>query len=372
MQRAIAETAEASSKTIGFVVWRATQILAAREDAADIEVPSQRTLYRLFDTMAIGTHATGSATARRSVTARPAGPFGEVPACAPGEWMQIDSTPLDVLVRLDEGIAEKVELTGMVDLATRSLPAAVLRPTTKAADASALLARSVTPELMRPGWSEALRMSRSALPHRRLLGLDERLEHAAARPVIVPDTIVCDHGKVFISNNFRASCRYLGISLQPTHKASPFEKGTIEKTLGSVATLFSQFVAGYTGRSVDRRGGGLENGLLWSLPELQSLLDEWIVDGFTDRRSSDTDSELRRFIDYMSVTVSHYCLRSSVGVVRVSWQHRSNRRFPLELRSQDLPRRTRAPTTKGRGQLRLRWITSSVTGMRHRLLLQAP
>jgi hypothetical protein len=277
MQQAIGETAEASSKTIGFVVWRATQILASREDAQDIEVPSQRTLYRLFDKLAAGTHATGSATTRRSVNARPARPFGEVPACAPGEWMQIDSTPLDVLVRLDDGIAGKVELTAMIDLATRSLAAAVLRPTTKAADASALLARSITPEMMRPGWPEALRMSRSVLPHRRLTALDERLEHAAGRPVIVPDTIVCDHGKVFISNNFRASCRYLGISLQPTHKASPFEKGAIEKTLGSVATLFAQFVAGYTGRSVDRRGRGLENGPLWSLPELQGLLDEWIV-----------------------------------------------------------------------------------------------
>lgn len=277
MRQSIAETAEASSKTIGFVVWRTTQILAVREDAEGIEMPSQRTLYRLFDKLATGTHATGSASTRRSVNARPAGPFGEVPACAPGEWMQIDSTPLDVLVRLDEGIAEKVELTGMVDLATRSLPAAVLRPTTKAADASALLARSIAPETMRPGWSDALRMSRSVMPHRRLLNLDERLEHAAARPVIVPDTIVCDHGKVFISKNFRASCRYLGITLQPTHKASPFEKGAIEKTLGSVATLFAQFVAGYTGRSTDRRGRGLENGPLWSLPELQSLLDEWIV-----------------------------------------------------------------------------------------------
>ncbi|MGA5115364.1 Mu transposase C-terminal domain-containing protein [Streptomyces pseudogriseolus] len=44
-----------------------------------------------------------------------------------------------------------------------------------------------------------------------------------------------------------------------------------------MATLFAQFVAGYTGRSVDRRGRGLENGPLWSLPELQGLLDEWIV-----------------------------------------------------------------------------------------------
>ncbi|MET7762816.1 transposase family protein [Streptomyces sp. NPDC005393] len=278
MREAIEKTAEASSKTIGFVVWRATQILNAREDAEGVEMPSERTLYRLFDRLAAGTHATGSATTRRSVNARPAGPFGEVPACAPGEWMQIDSTPLDVLVRLDDGIAEKVELTAMIDLATRSLAAVVLRPTTKAADASALLARSITPETMRPGWSEALRMSRSAMPHRRLLALDERLEHAAAKPVIVPDTIVCDHGKVFISNNFRASCRYLGISLQPTHKASPFEKGAIEKTLGSVATLFAQFVAGYTGRSVDRRGRGLENGPLWSFARVAELT------GGVDRR----------------------------------------------------------------------------------------
>ncbi|WP_307628607.1 Mu transposase C-terminal domain-containing protein [Streptomyces turgidiscabies] len=298
MRQAIDETAEASSKTIGFVVWRATQILTDREDAEGIEIPSQRTLYRLFGKLATGTHATGSATTRRSVNARPDGPFGEVPACAPGEWMQIDSTPLDVLVRLDEGIAEKVELTGMVDLATRSLPAAVLRPTTKAADASALLARSIAPETMRPGWADALRMSRSVMPHRRLLTLDERLEHAAARPVIVPDTIVCDHGKVFISKNFRASCRYLGVTLQPTHKASPFEKGAIEKTLGSVATLFAQFVAGYTGRSVDRRGQGLENGPLWSLPELQSLLDEWIVAVWQNRPHDalrDPDSPKRAF-----------------------------------------------------------------------------
>ncbi|MYS57150.1 DDE-type integrase/transposase/recombinase [Streptomyces sp. SID6013] len=277
MRQAIAETTEASSRTVRFTIWRTKEILATCGDADGIELPVERTLYRLFDKLAAGTHATGSARTRRSLHGRPAGPFGEVPAIAPGELMQIDSTPLDVLVRLDDGIAEKVELTALVDIASRSITAAVLRPTTKAADASALLARTITPETMRPGWPEALRMSRSALPHRRLLALDERLEQAAARPVIVPETIVCDHGKVFLSQNFRASCRFLGVSLQPTHKASPFEKGVIEKTLGSVATLFAQFVAGYTGRSVERRGRHLENGPLWSLPELQDLLDEWIV-----------------------------------------------------------------------------------------------
>lgn len=316
MRRAIAETAEASSRTIGFIIWRTKQILSDQKETTGIELPSRATLYRLFDKLATGTHATGSARTRRSIGARPSGPFGEVPASAPGELMQIDSTPMDVLVRLDDGVAEKVELTGMVDIATRSITAAVLRPSTKAADASALLARSVTPEAMRPGWAEALRMSRSALPHRRLLSVDKRLEHAAARPVIVPETIVCDHGSVFISHAFRASCRYLGINLQPAHKATPTDKGTIEKTLGSVATLFAQFVAGYTGSTTDRRGRGLEKGPLWSLPELQSLLDEWIIACWQTRPHDslrDPDAPARAF----SPNEKYATLLESCGYVPV-------------------------------------------------------
>ncbi|MFG2232755.1 Mu transposase C-terminal domain-containing protein [Streptomyces sp. NPDC048723] len=316
MRQAIAETAEASSRTIGFIIWRTKQILSDQEETTGIELPSRATLYRLFDKLATGTHATGSARTRRSIGARPSGPFGEVPASAPGELMQIDSTPMDVLVRLDDGVAEKVELTGMVDIATRSITAAVLRPSTKAADASALLARSVTPEAMRPGWAEALQMSRSALPHRRLLSVDKRLEHAAARPVIVPETIVCDHGSVFISHAFRASCRYLGINLQPAHKATPTDKGTIEKTLGSVATLFAQFVAGYTGSTTDRRGRGLEEGPLWSLPELQSLLDEWIIACWQTRPHDslrDPDAPARAF----SPNEKYATLLESCGYVPV-------------------------------------------------------
>ena len=69
--------------------------------------------------------------------------------------MQIDSTPLDVLVRLDNGVTGRVDLTGIIDVATRTVTAAVLRPTTKSVDASVLLARTVTPEPMRPGWPQA-------------------------------------------------------------------------------------------------------------------------------------------------------------------------------------------------------------------------
>ena len=60
-------------------------------------------------------------------------------------------------------------------------------------------------------------------------------------------------------------------------------KPHIERTLGSVATLFAQFVGGYTGRSPEYRGRGDGQQAVWSLAELQELLDEWIIAAFTDR-----------------------------------------------------------------------------------------
>jgi len=41
---------------------------------------------------------------------------------------EIDFTPLDVLVRLDDGVEGRAGLTGMVDVATRTVTAAVLQP----------------------------------------------------------------------------------------------------------------------------------------------------------------------------------------------------------------------------------------------------
>jgi hypothetical protein len=277
MRQAISEAADESTRTAVFVFRRTRQILAGPGGEATGKLPSERTLYRLFDRLQAGRHTTGSARTRRSLAARPQGPFGQVTVTAPGDLMQIDSTPLDVLVRLDDGVVGRVDLTGIIDVATRTVTAAVLRPTTRSVDASVLLARTVTPEPMRPGWPEAMRMSESALPFRRMLSIDERLEHAAARPVIIPQVIVVDHGKVFVSESFKASCAFLGISFQPARKATGTDKPHIERMLGSVATLFAQYVSGYVGRSPEYRGCGTEDKAVWSLPELQDLLDQWII-----------------------------------------------------------------------------------------------
>ena len=198
-------------------------------------------------------------------------------AARPGEQVQIDSTPIDVLVLLDDGLPVRADLTIAVDVATRTICAAVLRPVgTKAVDAALLLARMLVPEPMRPGWSQALRMAASRLPHARLLDIDTRMQAAAARPVIVPDTIVIDHGKVFVSDTFTRACERLGISVQPCRPGTPTDKAIVEATLGSINTLFCQHVAGYTGPNVTRRGADAR-GAAWTVAELQELLDEWLI-----------------------------------------------------------------------------------------------
>ncbi|MDX5962014.1 Mu transposase C-terminal domain-containing protein [Rhodococcus opacus] len=284
IDRAVAEQTNQSTGTVTRLRRRVEQLLVEEHgvDPASV-MPARATFYRLVERIAAGKHTFGSARTRRSLAQRPDGPFGTVTAVRPGEWTQIDSTPLDVRVVLDNGVVDRVELSWIVDVATRSVPAAVLRPTTKAVDAALLLARAMTPEPMRPGWSDALRMSRSVLPHRRLTDIDQRLEHAAARPVIVPETIVCDHGMVYMSQAFRNACRAMGINLQPSHEGSPWEKGTVETSFSAVGTLFAQYVAGYVGSSVERRGRGAEDGAVWSMVELQQLLDEWLVSTWQNR-----------------------------------------------------------------------------------------
>ena len=259
LAQAVREETDRSTGTVDRLRRRVEQILArrARHRPASV-MPARATFYRLAARAAAGKHTFGSARTRRSAAKRPDGPFGTVAAVRPGEWTQIDSTPLDVRVVLDNGMTDRAELTWIIDIATRTIPAAVLRPSTKAVDAALLLARSMTPEPMRPGWPDALRMSRSVLPHRRLTQIDQRLAHAAARPVIVPETIVCDHGMVYMSQAFRSACRAMGISLQPAHEGSPWEKGTVETSFSAVGTLFAQYVAGYVGTSVERRGENAE------------------------------------------------------------------------------------------------------------------
>lgn len=276
-----AET-DTSTGTRSRLISRATKAVEATYGPGVVPLPRKTSFYKVIDAVATGRHTFGSAVTRRQTANRPEGMFTPTFAARPGEQVQIDSTPIDVMVLLDSGVPVRADLTIVVDVATRTICAAVLRPVgTKAVDAALLLAKMLVPEPMRPGWSTALRMSASRLPHARLVDIDTRMELAAAKPVIVPDTIVIDGGKVFISDTFTRACERLGVSVQRARPRTPTDKAIVEATFSAINSLFCQHVASYTGSNTTLRGTDATGA--WTLPELQDLLDEWLLAGWQMR-----------------------------------------------------------------------------------------
>ncbi|MFJ8077039.1 Mu transposase C-terminal domain-containing protein [Streptomyces sp. NPDC096176] len=263
-------------------------------------MPSRATFYRLLHRLGIHCDPGTGAVSRGPDTHRPVPPFTPTLATTPGEQVQIDTTALDLLALDETGRVVSVELTAAIDVVSRSVLAAVIRPrssgtktasnsrrhggrATKAVDALLLLADMCTPQPMRPGWVKQARAEGSGLPYQDLVDADERMRGAAARPVIVPDMIVMDNGKVFAGRAFMDACAYLGISVRPACYHSPTHKAIIERTFRSVKTLFSQYVTGYTGSSLAGRGKKVAGERLWRLDQLNDLLQQWIAVGWQQR-----------------------------------------------------------------------------------------
>lgn len=264
--------------------WRVQQIVAERYPDDPPPVPRKSTFNKLVRRMTSGSYTFDAAVTRRNMNNRPKGGFTTLTFPRPGQVVQIDTTTVDVLTHVGDGVTARGDLTAAIDVATRTLCAGILRPQgTKAVDVALLLPRMLVPEPMRPDWDDALRMTHSCLPYERLISIDERMRLAAAKPAIFPETIVYDQGKVFVSATFMQACRRLGISLQPAPPGTPTFKGIIERTFGSINTLFCQYVVGYVGRDTTRRGSGIAEKPLWSLTQLQDLFDEWVITGWQPR-----------------------------------------------------------------------------------------
>jgi hypothetical protein len=63
------------------------------------------------------------------------------------------------------------------------------------------------------------------------------------------------------------------------------DKAIVEATFAAINTLFCQHVAAYTGSNTQLRGDRVAAEAAWTVPDLQDLLDEWLLCGFTDRTS---------------------------------------------------------------------------------------
>jgi putative transposase len=85
-----------STPTMNVVIARIARELDAEFGAHVVTLPSKATAYRRLTELSKGRHAFGSAKQRRSVAERPQGVFGRLRATRPGEYVVLDTTPLDV------------------------------------------------------------------------------------------------------------------------------------------------------------------------------------------------------------------------------------------------------------------------------------
>ena len=268
---------------------RSRAVAAIRLAAANegLEPPSDRTLYRLLGTLERQRHPFGNATVRRTQANRPDRAYGRQVPLRPGELVEVDSTPLDVMVRYPDGKAGRPDLTVAVDVATRTICAAILRPVaTKAVDAAVLLARAMTPLPTQPGWTSGVALSRSLLPRDAIAGEDELRSAALERPLIPIESVTIDRGRVFVSTTFLAACERLQISVMLAAPRTPTDKPHVERLFGSINSLFVQYLAGYTGPNVIRRGQDVASEAVWPLAQVQDLLDQWIVQVWQNRPHS--------------------------------------------------------------------------------------
>jgi putative transposase len=249
------------------------------------DLPSDSSMYRYIDMLTRHKHTTSSATTRRSLGNRPDRQFAKRHQSLPGGELQVDSTPIDVLIRRPNGGAPaRPILTILLDVATRSIVAHSFRLTaTKGVDHATLLAQALTPLQNRPDktiYRDALRRANPTAP---FLTEAHRAALATRRPFIFPRTIIMDNGSDYRSDVFMDAAKKFGVNVLFSAPYTPTSKPFVERTFGSLNTLFFQNLPGYVGRSADNRGRRVQDDQLLDIYALTELFDDFILKDWQNR-----------------------------------------------------------------------------------------
>ena len=94
---------------------------------------------------------------------------------------------------------------------------------------------------------------------------------------IVPETIVVDHGKIYVSEHLTSVCQRLGISIQPARLRTGRDKGPVERFFRTLREDLLQALPGYKGPDVHSRGLDPESEAFFYLDELEAIIREWVA-----------------------------------------------------------------------------------------------
>ncbi|GAB2461738.1 hypothetical protein GCM10027062_46040 [Nocardioides hungaricus] len=296
----LADTTASSTVTVSTMMNKAHAYLARTYPGQDIPTPSKSTMRRLFAAYDRRGLATGKATSRRTEANRHGRGPRPVAATTPGQYVEIDSTPINVLALYSDGSVGRAHLTVAMDIATRSILAFDIVPVgATGVEHADLLARILRPRSCRPDAPDYMRLDKAAdLPVRDMQAADERQVGAIAVPYIVPETITTDRGKDYLSDTFVAACRYFGIGVIQAPPHSPTFKGHIERLMRTVETSWMQHLPGYVGNSVANRGREIDSSGLLTIGELRDSFEAWWVRVYQRRAHNelrDRDLPARRY-----------------------------------------------------------------------------
>ena len=277
----IGEHTDGSTPTKALVLERVTARLAASFGEGVVPPPARTKAYEILAELARGRNTfTGSAKGRRSIAGRPNGAYGRLVATRPGEYLLLDTTPLDVFAM------EPVTLRWVRTELTVALDSVALRgrrPVDPLHDQggrrSGRGVRLVTPEGVRPDMGPEARWPYLGVPTALVLDADQLSKGCdpAGFPVLAPETLVVDHGKIYVSTLVTAVCARLGISVQPARPLTPTDKAPVERFFRTIREGLLAALPGYKGPDVYSRGVDVEAQAFFFIDELDRIVREWVA-----------------------------------------------------------------------------------------------
>jgi transposase InsO family protein len=278
----IDEHTEASRPTHGILLARVAARLEQEYGPGQVPVPGSTKAYAVLAEITRGTNAfTGSTKGKRSIANRPVGVYGKLRATRPGEYLLLDTTRLDVFAM--EPVTLRwvgAELTIALDLYSRCIAGLRLTPvSTKAVDAAAVLFESLQPPTTStPSLGAHLRWPYQGVPRTVVVDADQLADQDGQPllPSVAPETVVVDHGKIYVSEHLTSVCARIGISIQPARPYTPTDKAPVERFFRTLREGLLQALPGYKGPDVHSRGRDVEDQAFYFLDELEQIIREWI------------------------------------------------------------------------------------------------
>ena len=264
------------------VIDRTNARVAARHGSGVVKSPSRATAHRILAELE-KRHPTFRLSTKRNrdIADRPAEAYGKLRPTRPGEYLLMDTTRLDVFA-LDPLTLRWVqaELTVGMDWYTRCVPGIRVTPvSTKSVDAAAVLYQAYRPRPAGKDWPPHAVWPEHGIPRSVLIDKDavDGALVGAATPAIVPETIVVDHGKIFVSDHLTSVCQRMGVSIQPARLRTGRDKGPVERFFRTIREDLLQALPGYKGPDVHSRGLDPESEAFFYLDELEAIIREWVA-----------------------------------------------------------------------------------------------